>query len=208
MKRLSLTSNLLVLSLLIFVVPKLNAKDKHSNDDRELSRIITGLEISPVRLHLKGKNLALVGLGSYIVNAQGACNDCHTNPAYAEGHDPFQGQPEKVNADNFLAGGVMFGPFISRNITPDPDGLPAGLTFVQFKKTLRTGIDPEQLHPQISPLLQVMPWPVYGKMKDRDLRAIYEYLRSIPHARTGCTSSGCSTPNSIVKSRLWRVEEA
>jgi hypothetical protein len=28
--------------------------------------------------------------------------------------------------------------------------------------------------------LQVMPWPVYGKMSDRDLRAIYEYLRAIP----------------------------
>jgi hypothetical protein len=184
-KRLSLTSNLLVLSLLILVVPKLNARDKHSNDDSELSRIITGLKISPVGLNLKGKNLALVGLGSYIVNAQGACNDCHTNPAYAEGHDPFLGQPAKVNADNFLAGGVMFGPFISRNITPDPDGLPAGLTFLQFKKTLRTGVDPDQLHPQISPLLQVMPWPVYGKMKDHDLRAIYEYLRSIPHAEPG-----------------------
>ena len=25
-----------------------------------------------------------------------------------------------------------------------------------------------------------MPWPVYGQMTDTDLRAIYEYLRSIP----------------------------
>jgi hypothetical protein len=25
-----------------------------------------------------------------------------------------------------------------------------------------------------------MPWPVYRHMTDRDLRAIYEYLRSIP----------------------------
>jgi hypothetical protein len=25
-----------------------------------------------------------------------------------------------------------------------------------------------------------MPWPVYGKMINRDLRAIYEYLRAIP----------------------------
>ena len=185
MKRLSLMSNLLVLSLLIFVVPKLNAKDKHANDDAEFSRILTGLRISPVQLNLKGKNLALVGLGSYIVNAQGACNDCHTNPPYAEGHDPSQGQPEKVNTDNFLAGGVMFGPFVSRNITPDADGRPAGLSFAEFRKTLRTGVDPDQLHPQISPLLQVMPWPVYGKMKDHDLRAIYEYLRSIPHAEPG-----------------------
>ena len=29
-------------------------------------------------------------------------------------------------------------------------------------------------------LLQVMPWPVFSKMTDRDLRAIYEYLSAIP----------------------------
>ena len=32
----------------------------------------------------------------------------------------------------------------------------------------------------ISPLLQVMPWPVYSNMTDRDLKAVYEFLRSIP----------------------------
>jgi hypothetical protein len=29
-------------------------------------------------------------------------------------------------------------------------------------------------------LLQVMPWPAFGKKTDQDLRAIYEYLRAIP----------------------------
>jgi hypothetical protein len=29
-------------------------------------------------------------------------------------------------------------------------------------------------------LLQVMPWPVFAKMSDREQRAIYEYLRAIP----------------------------
>jgi len=38
------------------------------------------------------------------------------------------------------------------------------------------------VHPELSPLLQVMPWPVYQDLTDRDLRAIYEYLRAIPHA--------------------------
>ena len=32
----------------------------------------------------------------------------------------------------------------------------------------------------IALLLQVMPWPVYGKMSDRELEAIYEFLRAIP----------------------------
>ena len=185
MKRCIVTSSLLAACVFILAAPPLKAGEKRKTDDIEIDRILTGLKISPVRLDLKGKNLALVGLGSYIVNAQGACNDCHTNPPFQEGGDPFQGQPEKVNTENFLAGGMMFGPFVSRNITPDANGLPAGLTFAQFKKTLRTGVDTHQLHPEISPLLQVMPWPIYAKMKDHDLRAVYEYLRSIPHAEPG-----------------------
>ena len=61
----------------------------------ELQRIIRGFQISPVPLNLQGKDLALVGLGSYIVNGQGGCNDCHTNPPYAEGGNPFLGQADK-----------------------------------------------------------------------------------------------------------------
>jgi hypothetical protein len=66
-----------------------------------------------------------------------------------------------VNAKHYyLAGGQAFGPFISRNLTPDgPKGLPAERTFAEFKQIIRTGVDLEHLHPQISPLLQVMPWP-------------------------------------------------
>ena len=29
-------------------------------------------------------------------------------------------------------------------------------------------------------LLQVMPWPIFSKMTDREQRAIYEYLSAIP----------------------------
>jgi hypothetical protein len=140
-------------------------------------RIQRGFAIAPVALNLKGKNVAFVGLGSYIVNAQGGCNDCHTNPPYAPGGDPFQGQPRKVNAARYLAGGMPFGPgIVSRNITPDANGLPGGLTFTEFLHVMRTGEDPE--HP--GELLQVMPWPVYGQMRWADLRAVYEYLRAIP----------------------------
>ena len=150
--------------------------------DTEASRIQRGYQIAPVTLHTKRLDPALVGLGSYIVNGQGGCNDCHTNPPYAAGHDPFAGQPKQINVEGYLAGGMEFGPFVSRNLTPNDDGLPAGLTWLQFRQVLRTGIDLDHKHPQISPLLQVMPWPVYQSMTDRDLRAIYEYLRAIPSA--------------------------
>ena len=96
-------------------------------------RIDRGFAIAPVPLNLRGKNRAFVGLGSYIVNAQGGCNDCHTNPPYAPGGDPFLGEPRKVNAERYLAGGTPFGPgLMSANITPDANGLPAGLTFPEF----------------------------------------------------------------------------
>ena len=89
-----------------------------------------------------------------------------------------------INTDHYHAGGMAFGPFISRNLTPNDDGLPAGLTFEQFLHVLRTGEDPDSLPPHVpsdtQDLLQVMPWPVFGKKTDRDIRAIYEYLRSIP----------------------------
>jgi hypothetical protein len=146
--------------------------------DPEGSRIARGYQIAPVHLNLKGKDRALVGLGSYIVNAQGGCNDCHTNPPYAPGGDPYLGQPKKINAAHYLAGGTEFGPFVSKNITPDANGLPHGLTFQEFKAVMRTGHDPDEP----DEILQVMPWPVYGDMIDRDLKAVYEYLRSIPHA--------------------------
>lgn len=147
--------------------------------DTEASRIKRGYEIAPVELNLRGRNRALVGLGSYIVNAQGGCNDCHTNPPYAPGGDPFLGQPEQINVDGYLAGGTPFGPtIVSANITPDEDRLPHGLTWPQFKRIIRTGHDEGEI-------LQVMPWPVFGKMTDRDLKAIYEYLRSIPSIEGG-----------------------
>lgn len=145
------------------------------------SQVRKGYANAPVPLNLSGLNPALVGQGSYIVNAQGGCNDCHTNPSYTPGNDPFLGQPELVNEARYLAGGTPFGPFFSRNLTPrEPGRRPAGLTLDQFIEAMRYGTDFKNRHPQISPLLQVMPWPVYGKMSDRELEAIYEYLRAIP----------------------------
>lgn len=115
-----------------------------------------GLAIAPVALNLTGKDKVPVGEGSYLVNTM--CVDCHTSPAFEPGGDPFSGQPEKINATNYLAGGEHFGPFTSANITPDSKGLPAGLTLEQFKQMIRTGFAPDR-HPQFGPFLQVMPWP-------------------------------------------------
>jgi hypothetical protein len=179
-----------VLALGLFALaaaPPRGARGDHDDDDDDGgdSRIARGFAIAPVRLDLRGKNRAMVGLGSYLVNATGGCNDCHTNPPFAPGGDPFLGQPKEINADRYLAGGTAFGPFVSRNITPRAsNGLPANLTFQQFKTTIRTGADLKHRPPFVpsedNDLLQVMPWPVYQDLTDQDLRAIYEYLRAIP----------------------------
>ena len=144
-----------------------------------------GLAISPVELDLTGKNPALVGLGSYIVNAQAQCSNCHTQPQYVMGGNPFLGEPEEINTAGYLAGGRVFGAVVSRNITPDPEtGLPAGMTFDEFQHVIRTGEDTKHLPPHVpsaeNDLLQVMQWPIFRYMSERDLRAVYEYLRAIP----------------------------
>jgi hypothetical protein len=80
---------------------------------------------------------------------------------------------------------MPFGPgLFSANITPCEDGKPAGLTREAFIQLMRSGIDPEDQH-----LLQVMPWPIYGKMNDCDLTAIYEFLKTIP------PHEGCELPD-------------
>src|SRR5690606_6696900 len=108
----------------------------------EDERVALGFEIAPVPLNLEGRNPRQVGLGSYLVNSQGSCNDCHTEPPFAEGGNPFFGEPMQVNTANYLAGGGVFGPFVSRNITPSvPDGLPAGRTLEEFIQILQTGIN-------------------------------------------------------------------
>lgn len=153
---------------------------QQQTDDKLPSKIWKrGLAIAPVTLNLTGKDKVLVGEGSYLVNTM--CVDCHTSPAFAAGGDPFSGEPEKINAANYLAGGEQFGPFTSANITPDSQGLPAGLTLDKFKQMLRTGFDPDR-HPEFGPFLQVMPWPALAKLTDDDLEAMYEYLRAVPHA--------------------------
>ncbi len=195
MKRFAISAAMLCAGLLVFVfLGRMSAQQSNSfgffdNDD---ARIRRGFEISPVRLNLQGRNLKLVGMGSYLINAVGSCNDCHSCPSYAS--NPFNGGSGRINTAGYLAGGVPFGPFTSRNLTPQPDegNRPAGLTFDQFRRTIRTGIDLDNVHPQISPLLQVMPWPVLRFSSDNDLRAMYEYLSAIPYRPTPPAGT-CST---------------
>jgi hypothetical protein len=184
--------------------PRVKATD--DEDEGHESEIRRGFEIAPVPLNLDEKNQALVGLGSYIVNAQADCDGCHSagpQTEFAPGGNPYFGQPVKINPATYLGGGRDFGQtagpnsphIISRNLTPDRTGLPeGGHTFAEFLQIMRTGVDMDLQHPNCSitmttncfpppfrgDLLQVMPWFAHKNMTDHDLRAIYEYLSAVP----------------------------
>ena len=174
----------------VAVASQSSVDDEDDGDEHEiLSRIRRGFEIAPIPLNLEGKNRALVGLGSYIVNAVQGCNGCHTDggSAYVPGGNPFLGEPEQIDPERYLVGGSVFGPFVSRNLRPDAtSGLPAQLTFEEFRTVMRTGADLKQLPPHVpgpgpdEDLIQVMPWPELRNMTELDIRAIYEYLSALP----------------------------
>lgn len=186
---------LTVVAAAALIAPAVRADDGEGGEESKIRR---GFEVAPVPLNLARKNRALVGLGSYIVNVKGECDGCHSagpQTQFLPGGNPYFGQPEQINPATYLGGGRDFGPYpspaspthiVSRNLTPDHTGLPVGGdTFEEFAHTIRTGIDPDELHldlpaPFRGELLQIMPWPAYRNMTDRDLRAIYEYLSAIP----------------------------
>jgi hypothetical protein len=130
-----------------------------------------GLAIAPVPLNLVGKDQTMVGLGSFLVNAVGDCNGCHTggqppNLNYAAGGNPYFSQPLKVDPTVYLSGGQNFGAvgtptgssmyagpnIIARNLTPDKTGMPeGGHTLSEFLQIMTSGRDYDNLHPTCTP---------------------------------------------------------
>jgi hypothetical protein len=159
-------------------------KGNARGDDDFERRAVIGLRIAPLPLNLEGRDADLVGYGSYIVNAVVDCNGCHSIQEYATGGDPFLGQPKRIDATDYLRGGLKLpadnGQLVaSRNIRPElPSGLPASKTFAEFSAVFQHGTDfdnPGQV-------LQVMPWPAFQNLTEDDIRAIYEYLSALPPA--------------------------
>jgi hypothetical protein len=199
---------------------KQRAHNDNNGSQDEKQSIQTGLSVASsngIQLNMAGKDRDMVGLGSYLVNVVGDCNGCHSSgPAHewccdVAGNSNGTGNPyllsppftgKKVNPLTYLGGGRDFGGFptpaspvhiVSRNLTPDNLGQPAGHSLSDFKQILRTGIDFDQLHPNcpvnapncLNPpfnggVLQVMRWPAFQNMTDRQLEAMYIYLSSIP----------------------------
>jgi mono/diheme cytochrome c family protein len=141
-----------------------------------------------------------MGRGEYLVTTSG-CHDCHTpfimgpNGPEPDMQRALSGHPEDIviqtpasltepwalaaNATNTAWSGP-WGVSFTANLTPDPEtGLLREMNEEQFIQALRTGRHLGHGRQILPP----MPWSVYGKMTDEDLKAIYGYLEQLPPIR-------------------------
>jgi hypothetical protein len=130
---------------------------------------------------------------------------------------PFVYTQAQFNPATYLNGGQNFGPagpgmvsdpnsplyageglgpnLITRNLTPDKTGNPAGgITLANFTTIMRTGHDFDGLHlncsatvadncyfaPVNGALLQAMPWAKFSSLTNYQIQAIWTYLSTVP----------------------------
>ncbi len=112
----------------------------------------------------------LVATGRYLVT-MAQCEACHT-PRDEKGIP---------RAGLTFGGGVPIeGPWgtpRSANLTPHPSGIAHYDTAV-FQRTMHTG----RVN-GVRPLSTIMPWEFFGRMTDRDLAAVFAYLRTLAPVR-------------------------
>ena len=225
LRNLSAIGGLIATGLVLASLPGKAANDNNGAQD-EKAMIETGYAVAAstgIHLTIGNKDPDLVGLGSYIVNVTSDCNICHSPvfmvSSFTQNGNPYLLPPvfsghKMVDPTVYLGGNQNFGPpapgyanIISRNLTPDKTGKPAGQTLDNFLLILQTGIDLDHVHPTCAPtatittncvpfpvngdLLQVMPWSAFQSMTERQLTAIYTYLSTIP-----CLEGGPGEPAS------------
>jgi len=141
-----------------------------------------GLRLVPSEITLDLTDLSQserdqIALGSYLVNGVGGCIGCHNSPTgehLAGGNEfPVAFLPPDVQGKTSL---------FARNLTPDPDtGMK--LTEAEFIEALKTGKDFHDSQGGQDSRMVFMPSQVYRFMLDKDLKAIYAYLKHIPPVR-------------------------
>lgn len=116
----------------------------------------------------------LADYGRYLATVA-ACADCHT---------PFlNGAPDEARR---YTGGRVFpydgGVVVTPNLTPDPETGLGHWTEEQFVTRFKMYDNEEgrNLDPVEIGFNTMMPWAMYAGMEERDLRAIYAFLRTLP----------------------------
>jgi mono/diheme cytochrome c family protein len=128
----------------------------------------------------------------------GGCHDCHTPKKFGPGGpEPdmtkaLSGHPQDIEVtthyapakgsawtiatnDHLTAWSGAWGISFAANITPDP-GTGIRMTERNFLIAMKTGSHLGTARPILPP----MPWQMYSKLSDDDLKAIYAFLQSLP----------------------------
>jgi mono/diheme cytochrome c family protein len=116
-----------------------------------------------------------LGYGKYLTTI-GGCHECHTP------HDDHGG---RVEAKAFTGGWEMKGPWgrvVTANLTPSAGTFVGRSSKEEFIGRFKSFAS---LDASNSPIAQpghntVMPWLPFSHMKDEDLAAIYDYLKTLP----------------------------
>ena len=142
-----------------------------------------------------------VSRGRYLTTIMG-CHDCHTPKIFAEdghpvldmtrmlsGHPADAPYPEWTPADMernamalvnpmMTAWGGPWGVSFTQNLTPDDSTGLGEWTEEAFIAAIRTG--KHQGQPNGRMILPPMPWEMYKEATDKDLKAIWAFLGTIP----------------------------
>ena len=135
--------------------------------------------------------------GAYLVNMLG-CNDCHTpHKMGPKGPEPdmtrmLSGHPADLKMPPppdlgkgpwvWAGSGTMtaftgpWGVSYTMNLTPDPETGLGKWTEKMFIEAIRTGRHLGKGRPILPP----MPWPAFRNATDKDLKAVFAYLKSLP----------------------------
>ena len=129
----------------------------------------------------------------------GGCNDCHTTKKLGpQGPEPdmdkeLSGHPQGISVtslykpakgspwtiattDTLTSWSGPWGTSFAANLTPDPTGLKDGVwSEASFLSAMKTG----QHRGKGRAILPPMPWQMYSKLSDDDLKAIWAYLQTI-----------------------------
>jgi len=111
--------------------------------------------------------------GQYLVTIA-SCGECHT-PMNQDGSPNFS----KAFSGGFVFAAPMFTVTVA-NITPDSTTGIGSWTEDAFVAKFRANSSDEMVNKDHGKQNSVMPWAMYGKMKEEDLKAIYAYLRTVP----------------------------
>jgi mono/diheme cytochrome c family protein len=133
-----------------------------------ISLVTAGLVMATV---LPAAAQSAVERGRYLVEVLGACGNCHT-PKGPEGDVPGK----------HLAGGFQLdddlGTWITPNITPDPETGIGRWTDAEIIRAIREGKRPDG-----RTLGPPMPFDLYRRLSDDDVKAMVAYLRTVASVR-------------------------